>query len=301
MKIYIIGSSGRLGKEVFKLIPEAIPITRTINGLENEIVCDFSIESLKTTLKDADCILHLAGSVDMENKKELWNTNFELTKKIVDASLTRTRIIYASSISVYGKRPKTKPVTEQTIVKPDSEYSRTKFLAEEYIRKNRPNHVILRIGTLYGPEFADYFAVLKRIREGKMQIVGSGDNVLPFVHVQDVAGAIVNSIRSEAGTYNIAGESGSQNQIYAIAAKEMEVEPPKRKIPRFAAIAAYRVSKFLGKKTSIKEEHIQILASDRPFDCKKAKKELKFNPRAIEKGIREMCQIYKKRENQGDL
>jgi nucleoside-diphosphate-sugar epimerase len=301
MKIYIIGSSGRLGSEVFKLIPEAIPITRSTKGLENEIVCDFSEASLKEILKDAECILHLAGSVDMENKKELWNTNFELTKRIVDSSPKRCRIVYASSISVYGKKPKTKPITEETVVNPDSEYSRTKFLSEEYIRKNRPNHVILRIGTLYGPKFADYFAVIKRIKEGKMQIVGKGDNVLPFVHVEDVSKAIVNSVRSEAGTYNIAGENGSQNQIYQIVAREMNVAAPKRKIPKFAAIAAYKVTKLLGKKTSIKEEHIQILASDRPFDCKKAKKELKFNPRAIEKGVIEMCQLYKKHETQGDL
>lgn len=301
MKIYIIGSSGRLGSEVFKLVPEAIPITRKPNGTKNEIVSDFSEASLKEILKDAECILHLAGSVDMENKKELWETNFELTKRITDSSPKRCRIVYASSISVYGKKPKTKPVTESTVVKPDSEYSRTKFLSEEYVRKNRQNHVILRIGTLYGPNFADYFAVIKRIKEGKMQIVGKGDNILPFVHVEDVAKAIANAVRSEIGTYNLAGENGSQNQIYQIVAKEMKVEAPKRKIPKFAAIAAYKVTRFLGKKTSIKEEHIQILASDRPFDCKKAKKELKFNPRPIEQGVVEMCQIYKKHENQGDL
>lgn len=301
MKIYIIGSSGRLGSEVFKLVPEAVPIVRNAKGLKNEIISDFSESSLKETLKDADCILHLAGSIDMENKKELWSTNFELTKKIVDSSPKRCRIVYASSISVYGKKPKTKPVTEATVVKPDSEYSRSKFLSEEYIRKNRQNHVILRIGTLYGPNFSDYFTVIKRIKEGKMQIVGRGDNVLPFVHVEDVAMAIVNSVRSEPGTYNLAGESGSQNQIYQIVAQEMKVDAPKRKIPKFAAIAVYKFTKLLGKKTSIKEEHIQILASDRPFDCKKAKKELRFKPRPIEQGVVEMCQSYKKHESQGDL
>ena len=288
--IYITGATGRLGKEVLKLLNNAVPLVRKPSGLENEKVTDFSHEELKKVLKNADVIIHLAGSMKFSDKKELRASNVEVTKNIVDSLPKKARIVFASSISVYGKNPKN-PVNENTPSKPDSEYARSKLEAEKLVSKH-DNHVILRIGTMYGMGYGEYFRILKLINQGKMAIIGNGKNRVSFVHVEDVAQTVKNSIKAKTGVYVIAGDSFPQKEIYEIAAKELKAEKPKRRIPTIIAHLLTWIyekeASFRGKKLAMTTEHIKILSSDRVFDCSKAKKELKFKPRDISDGIRSM-------------
>ena len=83
-KIYMTGASGRLGKEVLKLIPEAIPLVRTQSGLPNEIVTEFTPDNLKYRLSDASAIIHLAGSQDFLDEKKTREGNVNLTYVIAD-------------------------------------------------------------------------------------------------------------------------------------------------------------------------------------------------------------------------
>ena len=101
-KVYITGASGRLGRVILSKC-KAIPIVRKMRGLSGEIVSDFSTEELKKILKDADAIIHLAGSRDFLDQKKAWEGNVELSRRIVDASPKTAKIIFSSSISVYGK------------------------------------------------------------------------------------------------------------------------------------------------------------------------------------------------------
>ena len=103
MNIYITGASGMLGSAVLKSI-DAVPIVRKPCELKNEIISDFSSKHLKEILKDADVVIHLAGSRDFLDKKKAWEGNVELTRKIVDAMPESAKIIFSSSISVYGKK-----------------------------------------------------------------------------------------------------------------------------------------------------------------------------------------------------
>ncbi|MBI5224185.1 NAD-dependent epimerase/dehydratase family protein [Candidatus Micrarchaeota archaeon] len=297
MRIYLTGANGRLGREVLKRIPEAAPLVRKASGLKSEIITDFSIDSLRPILADADILIHLAGSLDMENKEALREGNVELTRRLEKAAPKRCRIVYASSIAVYGKTLAQIPAREETAIKPDSEYSRTKLEAENIVR-SRPNHIILRIGTIYGPGFEDYFRILERIEKGKMQMIGSGNNRIPFVHVEDVADAITRTGGKVNGTFVLAGEAKTQKEIFEIAARELKVHPPKKKMPKIVAMAAVHLQKLMGKREAARKftiEHVLVLSSDRAFDCTKAKKELGFSPRSIEQGIVEMVQRYRNR------
>ena len=293
-KIYITGATGKLGREVIKLITSAIPLVRKPSGLKNEIVSDFSVESLSKILSDADILIHLAGSVNTQNPKELQESNVELTKRIVNSLPEKTKVIFASSISVYGKYPKQNPANEETETNPDSDYSRSKLEAERIVRK-RANCVILRIGTIYGPEFSDYFKVLQMIEKGKMKIIGNGNNHIPFVHVSDVALAISNSLGNATGTFVLVGEQKTQKEIFGIAAKELSVPEPKSSIPQSLALLTLQFRKLLSSKQSeFTAEHILVLSCERQFNYAKSRKDLSFSPRSIEEGIKEMVTCYKK-------
>src|SRR4030095_16442182 len=112
-KVYIIGASGRLGRRVLEMT-KAIPLVRRHSGLKGEIVTDFSDHQLGEILKDAGAVLHVAGSVDTLDRKKLREANVELTRKIVNALPKGCRIVFSSSISVYGKLLENLPVDDRT-------------------------------------------------------------------------------------------------------------------------------------------------------------------------------------------
>ncbi len=299
-KVYVTGAGGRLGRAVFAKIKGAVPLVRRKSGLEGEIVSDFSPDSLREALKDASAVIHIAGSVDTLDRKGLHDSNVELTRKVVEAAPPGCRIILASSVSVYGKLLKKIPADEDTPVGPDSDYSRSKLEAEGIVRA-RPDHVILRIGTIYGPGFEDYDRILGKLEAGKMRLIGRGGNRIPFVHVDDVADAFRAALTKGSGVYVIAGNPLTQKEIYGIAARELGVRAPERKVDRRSAIllAAFgEIGYRLGMgRPSLTREHVAVLAYDREFDCSRARRELGFAPRPLEEGIKQMVKGYLKRRN----
>ncbi|MFN7991935.1 MAG: NAD-dependent epimerase/dehydratase family protein [Candidatus Micrarchaeia archaeon] len=295
-KVFMSGAGGRLGRAVFQRTG-AVPLVRRPSGLSGEIVTDFSAGQLKGILKDARIFIHAAGSVDTLDKKGLWESNLALTRRIVAALPKGCRLIFASSISVYGKLLAEVPADEGTPVNPDSEYARSKYESERAVSA-LPDHVILRIGTIYGPEFQDYFRIFRRLEQGRMKIIGDGQNRIPFVHVEDVAEAFRNALERGSGVYVIAGDPLTQKRIYEIASRELGVDPPSGTVERRSAVllAAFGeiLHRFGGKRPPLTREHVAVLAYDRAFDCSKARKELGFSPRPLEKGIREMVSDYKR-------
>ncbi len=294
--IYITGASGRVGRRVLKLLPEAIPLVRKKTGLKKEIITNFSEEELKKIFKNAKVIIHLAGSMNFLNHYELWEANVKLTERIVNAAPKDARIIFASSISVYGKEMKEIPANENTPLDPDTPYAKSKSFAEDFVKKH-PNYVILRLGTIYGPEFEDYSLILRMIKEGKMQILGEGRNRVSFIHVDDAAKVIVNAVKKGKGIYVVSGESETQENILTIAAGLLKVPVPTKKVPVFMALLfaqAEEMKASMSKsKPTITQEHVRILSSDRAFDCSKAKKELGFKSMKIKEGIEEIVKNMK--------
>ncbi|HIH22858.1 TPA: NAD-dependent epimerase/dehydratase family protein [Candidatus Micrarchaeota archaeon] len=299
IRVYVTGATGRLGKEVLKLLPTAIPLVREKSGLKNEMLTDFSESSLKGILKDATTIVHLAGSMNFLDPNELKAANVELTRRIVSTTPKSARIVFASSISVYGKLIRVVPADENSPTNLDSPYAATKLEAEKIILDSNTNSIILRIGTIYGPGFSDYNMILSQIKNGSMKIIGHGQNRVPFVHVMDVAKSIKGALdekNAKPGVYVVCGESLKQQELLSIAAEFLGVSAPADFVPLDFALmfAQFEQSKAMLSKTKPKvtTEHILILASDRVFNSDKAKKSLGFNPRPLKDGIKEMVEEF---------
>lgn len=284
MRIYITGASGRLGKAVMRILPDAIPVNLR-DGTQD----------LKALFRDATHVIHLAASLDFDDPSELWEGNYELTRRVVAALPENAHMIYTSSISVYGKVLAEIPADEQTKCNPDTEYARSKHAAEKEVAA-RGNCVVLRIAPIYGPEFTDYFKMFAMLEKNRMFIIRDGLNRVPFVHVDDVARAIKKSLNAKSGVYVISGNALTQEELFAIACKWLGIAPPKRKLNKWIAAIFFTLASFLGKlsgkKTFLTAEHISVLSSDRAFDCSKARKGLGFRPRKTEDGIREMAEYY---------
>lgn len=291
MQTYITGASGKLGQEVLKLIPDAIPLVRKTSNLKNEKIMDFTNKKeLRPMLIDCNILIHLAGSMKFYDAKELYAGNVLLTKNLLSSIPKDAKVIYASSISVYGKNISGK-VDEKTIPNPDSPYAKTKYEAENLVM-NRKNSIALRLGPIYGPQYSDYVRFLKLIKKHRMAIFGNGKNLVSFIHVQDAAKAIKNAIKAKPGIYVISGESMPQEKIYEFAAKELGVPAPKARIPLGLAVFLARLEEkrasLTGRKPMITAEHINILGKSREFNCAKARKGFAFKPRKLEQGIKEI-------------
>ncbi len=300
MAIYLSGGSGNLGKEVLRLLPQAVPLVRRPAGLKNEIVADFNNpEGLKKLLADCTTIIHLAGSMKFHDPRAMEEGNVIMTRNLLAALPQKANVIYASSISIYGKNSSGK-VDEETAPNPDSVYSRTKYEAEKMVMA-RPGSIALRIGPIYGPQYADYSKFMRMIRKGRMAIFGNGKNPVSFVHVGDVAKAVQASLGAKPGIYVVSGPSLAQEKIYEMAANELGAKPPKIRIPlRLALLFAHceeNLALLTGRKPLITREHISILGKSREFDYSKAEKELGFKPRPIGEGIREIARISLKKQS----
>ncbi len=297
-RTYITGASGRLGRAVLERLGGAVPLVRRRSGLDGEEVCDFSEGGLEEKLRDAGAIAHIAGSVDTLDRKGLWESNVELTRRIVRAAPPGCRVVFASSVSVYGKRLARIPADEDTQPRPDSDYSRSKLEAEKLVG-GREGSVMLRIGTIYGPAFEDYFRIFRMLEAGRMRVIGDGKNRIPFVHVDDVAGAFAAAVKNGKGVYVIAGDPLTQEEIFRVAAAELGVSPPRKRIGRRLAMLLASAGELRhrlgGKRPSLTREHVSVLAYDRAFDCSKARRELGFSPRPLERGIRDMVKEYRSR------
>jgi nucleoside-diphosphate-sugar epimerase len=299
-RIYVTGAAGRLGREVLNAIPQAIPLVRKPSGLPGEIVTDYSADGLRRVFADASTVIHLAASRDFLDRKKAREGNVELTRRIVEAVPKSAKIIFASSISVYGKKLAAIPADESTPTRPDTPYAKTKLEAESIVARH-PDHIILRIGPIYGPRFDEYSKVLRMLEHGRMPIIGRGDNRIPFVHVSDVAFAVKNALSRGKGIYVIVGECLTQREVFVMAAMDLGVQGPKKQIPAMLAAAyahfeLFRSQRFGGKPPGFIPEDVAVLSSDRSFDCSKAKGELGFSPRPLEQGIREMVRGYRRRK-----
>ena len=65
--------------------------------------------------------------------------------------------------------------------------------------------VVLRYGFFYGPEtwYRPDGAVAAQVRNGEARIVGEGNAVWSFVHIDDAVAATVASLTAEPGVYNV--------------------------------------------------------------------------------------------------
>jgi UDP-glucose 4-epimerase len=138
------------------------------------------------------------------------------------------RVVYASSASVYGE-PDTLPMHEDGAVRPMTPYCISKLAGEHmlafYERQKGLSWIALRFFNVYGPgqkTSAYYTSVINhfvnRIRNGEPPVIdGRGEQSMDFVHVTDVARAVVASLQAERANLPINVGTGISTSIAQLA------------------------------------------------------------------------------------
>jgi UDP-glucose 4-epimerase len=165
---------------------------------------------------EADAVFHLAAQADVVTSVERPTYDAEVnvigTLRVLEAAKGAQVVFTSTGGAIYGECDR--PAREDDPRLPLSPYGTSKLAGEEYLatwnRLHGTGHVALRLANVYGPrqlptlEGGVIAIFLDRMATGQETVVyGDGLQSRDFVHVGDVAGALVAAIGAAPGVYNV--------------------------------------------------------------------------------------------------
>jgi len=231
MKVLITGGAGFLGLHLATLfckrkanitLVDIAPYNKKEYpkgcSLINGDVRDKKLMDILT--KDKDVVIHAAAALPLWSKKEIFDTNVNGTKNILDVSLKNRvkRFIFISSTAVYGI-PKRHPIFETDSIVGVGPYGQSKIEAERVCQEYRKKGLtvtIIRPKTFIGTHRLGVFEILYDwIKDGKkIPMIGSGNNRYQLLEVDDLAEmiyliSITKNIKDINTVFNIGAEKFS--------------------------------------------------------------------------------------------
>ena len=226
IELLITGIRGFIGsnfKEYIKNDPK-FEITGTsrykskISHLKGEIKDTCTISDVIEQRLSYHSYIHLSGKVydfrDKKNEDEYFAANYEVTKLLMDHFAKDPKaknFIFLSTIHVLTENPEV-VLDESYVPKPFTPYGKSKFKAEQYIRKHCPpdkNYYILRPSMIHGPGNKGNLNLLyKLIKSGIPYPVGAYNNSRSFVSIENLSFILKQIITRdiEPGLYHIADD-----------------------------------------------------------------------------------------------
>lgn len=259
-KILITGGTGMIGqaltKELLQKGHQVMVLTRKAKPTSNGIIYKvWDVENStidKTAISEADYIVHLAGANVAEKrwtekrKKEIVDSRVKsgelLVKSLKEIPNTIKAIVGASAIGWYGPDPtipNPKPFVETD--PPDNAFLGKTCQQWEGaiwpVADLGKRLVLYRIGIVLSNEGGAYAEFKKPLRFGVASILGNGQQVVSWIHIDDLVQLFIKAIDDEKiqGIYNAVSPNPVSNKelIMAIAKKRGKFFIP-APVPSFA-------------------------------------------------------------------
>ena len=255
-KILITGGAGYLGSMIATyLIKEGHEVTiidkmvfsktsllhlhffKNFNFIEGDVL---NKNLIKKNLKNKDFVIPLAALVGAplcdKHPRMTKQLNVEAIRTICQLVSKKQKIIYLTSNSGYGIGKKDKYCDENSPLNPVSLYGKTKNEAEKIVIK-RGNCIAFRLATVFGfsyrmrTDLLVNFMALKALKEGEIKVFEPHFR-RNFIHVRDVANAILFSIKNfekiKNNTYNLGLSTANITKLDLL--KKIKKYVPKLKI-----------------------------------------------------------------------
>lgn len=212
INVFITGPSGSLAKTIQEKYSSKIRFNTNRNSLLNEL------HNFLTSLnRSRGFILHFAAetNVDLCEKDKLHaiNSNYVLTKEIVDRVIDypNVTLVFISSASIFNGRHQ-KFYSENDKSNPINFYGVTKFLSEEYIKKEMTKYYIFRFGWLVGNPFVDkkfIGIIFHKLKAGENKLFGVNDQFGSVTFAAQFAEDLSSIFQQnlDYGTYNYCTDS----------------------------------------------------------------------------------------------
>ncbi len=225
MNITIIGGSGFVGS---RLTTRLLACGHTVKIADRRpsqvhpslhVHCDIrDISALERELAGSDLVINLAAEHrDDVSPKSLYDqVNVTGSRNLcqVCSKLGITRIVFTSSVAVYGFAPA--GTDESGEINYFNDYGRTKWLAEEEYRQwlkadSQNRVVIIRPTVIFGEgNRGNVYNLLRQIAGGRFPMVGRGTNRKSMNYVENVAAFIQHCVEQELPAFQ--GTEGSPPQ-----------------------------------------------------------------------------------------
>ncbi len=318
MKVFVTGGTGFIGGEVVRRLrargDEVACLVRTpekgrkVADLGCELVAGDlgDTKAIREGMEGCDAVIHAAAMYEVgipaSQRPAMYEANVGGTERVLRAALEAgvPKVVYVSTVGVFGNTHG--KVVDESYEHPGRDftscYEETKWeahqIAKRMIREEGLPCTIVQPGGVYGPGDTSSIAeLLNQFLSGKMPLIPFPELGICLSHVEDIAAGIVLALdRGEAGeTYVISGPVTTVREAIGVVAAITGRRAPKRAIPTPVMKAMVPIGPLVGKLMGQPPNLRELISSADGVTFwaghEKASRELGYEPRGLEQGLRE--------------
>jgi UDP-glucose 4-epimerase len=305
--VLVTGASGAVGRIVTRALADAGAHVHALLRRPTRIPGVSSVEigditdptAVDRAVQGCDALVHLAALLHIPNPPaaladEYARVNDDATAHLVASSRDAgvSRVVFASTISVYGPPGADVMLDERSACHPDTPYARTKLAAETHVRAatradGEALGVVLRLAAVYGVGVkGNYRRLLEALARRRYVQVGAGRNRRVLVHEADVARAVLLALThpdAPGQTFNVTdGEVHEVREIVACMCDALGEPVPRVRVPvRLARMGAGMLelgSRLMGRSSPVTRAALDKLVEDVAVDGRLLQQRLGFVP-----------------------
>src|SRR3954447_4898222 len=298
MRIFLVGAAGAIGRRLVPMLVERgdVVVGTTTSAAKREAVADLGAEPVVLDILDGDAttaavvtakpdvVLHeataLTGTFDVKDADRFFTQTNKLRTAGTDNVLVAAREAGAGRVIVqsYTGWPNSAgdgAATEDDPLEPHpAAKARETIGAIAHVERVVPaapglDGVVLRYGSFFraGTSIGADGEITERVRKRQFPIVGRGEGVWSFCHIDDAAAATVAAIdRGSPGLYNICDDDPAPvREWLPTLAEALGAKPPMR-VPAVVA------------RLIVGENGVRMMTAIRGSSNAKAKRELGWSP-----------------------
>ena len=319
--VAVTGANGFLGTVLCRQLVERgasvramVRDPRRINGLDklDVEVCEGDVtdrSSLRRLFAKRDYVFHVAALFRQQGVSDsaFYEINVRGTENALQVAAEQgiSRFVHCSTVGVHSHIPNP-PANEEEALRPGDIYQLTKSegekLAAESMNNGRVPGCIVRPAMIWGPGDTRTLKLFKGISTRRMPVIGTGDVLLHWVLVDDVARGMILAAKADerqGETYIIAGEKPvSIAELFECIGTEFGVKSLPFRVPawpvQMLGEVVERACRPLGIEPPIYRRRVDFFTKTRAFDWSKARDELGYRPsQSLQQEIRMIADSYR--------
>lgn len=262
VNVFVTGASGFVGKHTVKRLTEAGHQVRCLVRRSSPVkelkqmgltlvegdVTDK--ESVRRGMRGCEWVIHIAANNSFweRDKRVYSDVNIGGTRSVMECALETgaEKIVHVSGVVIFGK-PTDCPYTEDSAIGPVrfSEYGRTKYagdlVAWNLHREKDLPLVMVYPGGITGPNDPKTAGqYIRDVVQRRMPVTVFNDVTFPWVHVKDVATAIVRAAEADDNIgekYLLVAENLTFGEVNELIGEISGVPLPRLRLPDTIAVA----------------------------------------------------------------